>query len=245
MEARAPLRSAAVWAGDPTRLRLPWGPAAVVGGEDATEVAELAHAAGAPPVAHGAPGFALLTREPPEADLDEAIPAATGLPAGSVRTVVLRHAWTGPESLAVVVAEARRILTGGGHLVLADWDLERVLTAAPQSYPDAFFYAALPEVADRLRAAMAYRLDLVLALGRAGFTGLRSIDADEVVAEFDERPAYLAWLRERGFRGVRHADPERLEAVRGALPELVRHLAPLGGITHREPWRVAVGTRPG
>ncbi len=245
MEASAPSRLVAAWAGDPARVGVEWGRVAVVGGEDAAEVAEMAHAAGAPPVAHAAPGFVLLTREPPEADLDVAVPSATGLPAGSVHTVVLRHAWTGPQSLTLVVAEARRVLAGGGRLVLADWDLERVLTAAPQSYPDAFFYAAVPSVADRLRAAMAYRLDLSLALGRAGFTELRSIDVDEVVAEFDERPPYLAWLRERGFRGMRHAPEAQLDAVWEALPALVRRLAPLGNVTHREPWRVAVGVRPG
>ncbi len=238
------MRKAAVWAGDPARLGVEWGQVAVIAGEDAGAVADMAHGAGAPPIAHAAPGFALLARQPPDSDLELAVPSATGLPAASVHTVVLRHAWTDPEALAVVVAEARRILAGGGHLVLADWDLERVLTASPQSYPDAFFYAALPEVAKRLRAAMTYRLDLSLALGRAGFTSIRSIEADEVVADFEERPEYLAWLRERGFRGVRHADEQQLTAVRDALPALVRRLAPLGQVTHREPWRVAVGVRP-
>lgn len=245
MEMPAPSRHAAAWAGDPRRVGVEWGPACVVAGDDAAEVAEMAHRAGAPPPAYSAPGFVLLTRDPPEVDLEPAAPSATGLPAGSVATIVLRNAWTGPESLAEVVDEARRVLAPGGHLLLAEWDLDRVLTAAPQSYPDAFFYAALPEVAERLRASMAYRHDLALALGRAGFAGLRSVEVDEVVAEFDERPGYLAWLRDRGFRGIRHADEERLAAVRAALPQLVRRLAPLGQVTHREPWRVAVGVRPG
>lgn len=245
MEAPPPLRHAAVWAGDPSRLGLEWGRAVVIGGENASDVAVMAHAAGAPPVAHAAPGFALLTRDPPEVDVDASTAVATTLPAGSVATVVLRHAWTGPESLTVAVAEARRILVAGGRLLLADWDLDRVLTAAPQSYPDAFFYAALPEVAARVRTVMAYRLDLALALGRAGFGGVRSVEVDEVVAEFHERPAYLAWLRERGFRGIQHADELRLATVRAALPDLVRRLAPLGEVTHREPWRVVAGVRPG
>ncbi len=245
MSIPAPSRHVAVWAGDPAALGLAWGSIAVVAGEDAAAVAEMAHAVGAPPVAHAAPGFALLTREPPDADLDTATAIATALPAASVHTAVLRHAWTGAESLGAVVAEARRVLVAGGRLLLADWDLDRVLTAAPQSYPDAFFYAALPGVAAHLRVTMAYHLDLALALGRAGFTNLRSVEVDEVVAEFDERPAYLAWLRDRGFRGIRHAAPEQLEAVRAALPALVRRLAPLGQVTHREPWRVAVGVRPG
>lgn len=245
MEAPALSRRTVVWAGDPARFGWPWGGVAVLGGEDAAGLAEAVAATGSPPIAVAAPDVVVLAAQPPEGLGDDAIATATGLPPGCADTVVMRHAWAGPEELTGVVAEARRVLRPGGRLVLAGWDLDRLLSTSPHSYADAFFYAALPEVADLLLASMAYGLDLALALGRARFSEVRSLDVDEVVAEFPGRAEYLPWLRERGFRGVRHAEPERLAAVRDALPALVRSIAPIGPVAHREPWRVVGGVRPG
>lgn len=241
----APRRRDASMAGDPTALGASWGGVVVVGGEDALAFAEAAQAGGGPPLASGIARLAVLATEPPAGAGDGSNPRATGLPDGCADTVVLRHAWDGPAQLADAAAEARRLLRPAGRVVLADWDLERVLASSPRTYPDAFFYAALPAVAAALEASLAFGLDLPLALGRARFTGIATGDVDEEVATFASPDRYLAWLRERGFRGMHHAEPAGLDAVDGALADLVRQVAPRGEVTHREPWRVAVGVRPG
>ncbi len=222
-------------------LGVDWGGVAVVVGEEAPVFADACFRSGGQPLAASTDSFALLTRDPPAGDLA----ATSDLAGDSAGLVVMRHAWDGVEGLLEAVAEARRLLAPGGTVVLAEWDLDRILRSPARLYPDGFFYAALPEVVPRLRAMLAAPTDLAVELIRAGFKDVEGVDVDETVVEVPDRLSYLEFAKQRSFRGSGLATPDRLAAAWTAFVDFVPRIAPIGPVTHREPWRVVRGRVPG
>lgn len=211
----------------------------VVAGEDAGLVAEALLRAGGPPLAATGDAFAVASKAAPADAMDD----LSDIPDGAADLVILRHAWDGITGLNSAVAEGRRILAAGGALVLAEWDLDRLLRSPARLYPDGFFYDMLPEVVPHLRPALAAPSDLAIELVRAGFPDVDGLDVDETAGEFADRTGYLSWMQQRGFRGDRHAGDERRAEAWEAFVAFVPRIAPIGPVRHHEPWRVVRGRR--
>ncbi len=241
--ARVPRGGAPEWAGVLRDLQVPFGDRVLVAGDRADRVADAYQAAGAPPVAYARPGLAFLAKEPPDTDLEVALPAATGLGDGTVDLVVLRHAWGGPADLPATVAEARRVLAAGGTLVLFEPDLTRLLSSQVQRYPSQILYRLHPNVAADLRSSLVAPGELAAEAVRTGFIRLTGTEVEDTIGSF-ERSDYLQFLRDRGWLGFALLSDAEIAGVLEAVAGLLPLLAPIGPVVEREPWRVLRGVKP-
>ena len=217
----------------------------LVAGEAAAALGSIVQENGGPPLAYDRPDLALLTAAGPDVPpgFDAATPAATGLPAASVDSVVLRHAWNGVARLGPAVDEAARILRPGGALLLADLDLPELMSANAARYPSQILYASAPDVRAAVNATLA-PFDLSVTAGRAGFDGLRGLEVDETAGTFD-RMGFVDYVRAGGWRGWELLSPEREAAIVERVERALPLIAPVGPVVDREPWRYVIGVKRG
>jgi hypothetical protein len=238
-----PRIAAPEWTGVLRDLRVAWATELLILGDRADLVAAAYQRAGAPPSAYAREKLAYLTDVSPAPSLDDAVPGATGLPAGSVGLVVLRQPWSGLGDCGAVIDEAFRILRPGGGVVAAVLDWGRLIDASSRQYPSRLLYRLRPDVAASLRRGAVTPADLGMLVTRR-FRNAVAADVDESLATYPDLTTYRAGLRRHGWRGLELLEDAAAAAI---LETAVAGLAEITGndpVVEREPWRVLYARKP-
>jgi hypothetical protein len=216
-----------------------WTMPILVAGIDAAGLADILFLKASFGIAADGEDWALLAPEPP----DEAPDTWTGLPAGSVGTVILRRAWPDRPGIGAAAAGAVRLLASGGRLFLADLDLERLLGGSPVRYPYQFRFTLDPAAGERLRATAASASELALEVGRSGLRSVRGVDLEERRAVYEDPVAYWTAVRDGSWPSLIDTPADDREQLLERLAVELSRVAPMGEIVERRPWFAATGSR--
>lgn len=229
------------WA--PTALRFidKWEGPVCVAGDRATDVAQVYHRSGAPPVVFDGVRLAYLTTGD-ERPADGATAGATGLPDDSVQLVTLRRAWRDGAELAAAAGEAYRILRPGGHVILSGVDADVLLGQQAHRYPLQLVYRQVPEAAAALRAGY-QQIRLPVRAMAAGYRDVVTDLVDETLGTFATPEEYVEFLRTEGADRLTLLSRAQAAAALENLPAALRAIV-RGDIVHREPWAVAAAVKP-
>lgn len=189
------------------------------------------------PVADAVEGLVTLGKPAP-ALADDARPSATGLASASIDACVYLEAWSSPDGLDAVVAEARRITRAGGQVWLGEVDIEALVAGTAVTQRSAAFYRARGE-APTDRSGSVSPTSLALLRGRFG-----SIETSRVLlpmASFADADSYIGAVLAGMWFGVEDLSiAEKVKLEHDLRADLHEESFPI--VEHR-PWIVSRGRK--
>lgn len=216
-----------------------WSAPIVVAGSDAAAFAAELSRRSAAGIAADGEDWALLGP-----DVPGTAPASwMDLPRGIAGTVIIRRAWADGPGLAAAAPAAARLVADGGRLVLADLDVDRLLTGPPVRYPYQFRFTLDPAGAAALVASTTSTADLALEVGRAGMRSVKGIIVDEERGVFPAAADYWGAVRNGAWASLGELAAEDRTILLENLAVALSRTAPMGEIVERRPWFAATGIR--
>ena len=161
----------------------------------------------------------------------------TGLAGGCADVVFQRALIHHLPDLASAFTEARRLLTPGGQLIVADRTMADVLQPGSPSHLRGYFFTAFPGLVDIERERRPDPVAVRDGLRVAGFTQVTEHRIVETRRTYPDREAVRADIRARTGRSILH---ELTDAELGVLAdEVVSHLPvgePVAEVDHWTVW---------
>jgi SAM-dependent methyltransferase len=165
----------------------------------------------------------------------------TGLPDGCADIVFERALIHHLPDLASAFAEARRLLTHDGQLILQDRTMADVLQPGSPSHLRGYFFTAFPKLADIERERRPRREVVRNLLHAVGFEEVTEHRIVETRRVYRDREAVRADICERTGRSILHdlTDSE----LTTLADEVISHLPTGGQVTEVDYWTVWAARR--
>jgi ubiquinone/menaquinone biosynthesis C-methylase UbiE len=160
----------------------------------------------------------------------------TGLAEGCADVVFQRALIHHLPDLAPAFTEARRLLTPGGQLIVADRTMNDVLQPGTPAHLRGYFFTAFPKLVDIERGRRPDPVVVRDRLREAGFTQVTEHRIAETRRTYPDREAVRADLRARTGRSILH---ELTDSELAALADdVVSHLPPGEPVVEVDYWTV-------
>ncbi len=208
------------------------GRSVLIGGPLADRIGEAVPIAIADEVA----SLVVLGGGPPLAD--DAISTATGLPDGSMSSVLMLAAWDRDADIGAIVDEARRVTAPGGSVWLGRRNVDAMIHATPTRLRAAALYRRHP---DRVREALASESVAPTELGlvRGGFRSIESWDHDLPVDAFPDAGSYRAAVEDGMWLGIDRLSESERSSILGELDRDLRDAE--YPVVEYQPWTLVRG----
>jgi ubiquinone/menaquinone biosynthesis C-methylase UbiE len=166
---------------------------------------------------------------------------ATGLPDGSVDLAFQRALIHHLEDLGAVMAEANRILSPGGWLVVQDRTPDDVSLPGSPDHLRGYFFERFPRLLELEQSRRWTTGQVVSAMERAGFREVRSFTFWETRRVYESCAELAADMRARTGRSILHElDDSELEDLIAFIDQKVEKDAP---IVEKDRWTVWYGRK--
>ena len=156
-----------------------------------------------------------------------------------VDTVVLLHAWDGVAKVDAAARAATGWLRPGGWLVLADLDVDNLLSSRPEFYPSALLYQRFPATGAYLTSRSTSMVRLVTAAVRASLDGKASVGIERPVGVYSSPSELQAAVEFGAWRGLERLTQAEYAELMTAVSGISVAKWPL---VETEPWVFVAGS---
>lgn len=164
--------------------------------------------------------------------------ARTGLPDGSADVVLLRALIHHLPSIPAALAEAHRLLTAGGILLIQDRTMEDVLAAPSPEHFRGWFFEMFPRLIEVEAGRRPNAAEVDRALREAGFSGVSHYSLPEVRRTYSDLSELRSDLLSRTGRSILHEldDRELALLVDRICERITRSVSAEQGIREVDYW---------
>lgn len=175
---------------------------------------------------------------------EDATATTTRARSDSAGLVLLNDAFQRVADLKRVLQEAYRILIPGGQLLITEFNVEELLVAAPQRFPQRILSRMFPRVGRYLEERHATTMDIAIELVRTGFKDADAYMLDKPIGRFADYAEHADFVLSGGWRGVEILTDEERVGLVTALPAAMKAARPSPNFEDLEPITVAHGHKP-